>query len=199
MPVVQVHLVRHGESTWNREGRLQGQTIHPPLTARGLQQASAAATTVADLLDAPAMLWSSDLLRAARTASVIGRHLRLPVHHEESLREQHLGTMEGRLARHLRPQPTPSGRHVADVRWGGGESVADVYRRVGRFLRRELASASECGARHLVAVSHGDTIRVATAWLAGRDHRNVDWKPLPNGSVTTVSVDPWCLTRMDGD
>lgn len=149
------------------------------------------------LVDGPAMLWSSDLVRAAKTASVIGAHLRLPVQHDEALREQRLGLMEGRLARELRPEPIPAGMHVADIRWGAGESVADVYRRVSRFLRRELVCelARRHGTRHVVAVSHGDTIRVAHAWLVGRSHRDVDWRNMPNGGVTTVSVDPSRLTR----
>ena len=38
-----VHLVRHGQSTWNVEGRLQGQTVHPELTERGRREAAEAA------------------------------------------------------------------------------------------------------------------------------------------------------------
>jgi broad specificity phosphatase PhoE len=56
------------------------------------------------------------------TASVIGTRLGLPVHHDEALREQSLGCLEGRLARSLRPEPTPPGSHVGDIRWGGGKA-----------------------------------------------------------------------------
>lgn len=190
MPLVRVHLVRHGQSTWNREGRLQGQTIHPTLTELGRSQASAAATTLRGIVDGPAVLWSSDLVRAAQTAAVIGARLGLPVKHDEALREQFLGRLEGRLVRDLRPQPTPPGRHVGEIRWGGGESTADVHRRVGRFLARELGGATlrRRGIPHLVVVSHGDTIRAARAWLLGRDYRDLDWSEVPNGSVTSVDV-----------
>jgi len=193
VPSVHVHLVRHGESTWNRERRLQGQSVHPPLTDLGREQARAAADTLAALLAAdpgPTELWSSDLVRAARTAAVVGTRLRLPVRHDEALREQSLGTLEGRLTRDLRPVPTPTGQHVGEVRWGGGESTADVHIRVGRFLTRELRPPRP-GIRHLVLVSHGDTIRVARAWLLGRTHRELDWDDLPNGSVTTVTARPY--------
>ena len=216
MPATLVHLVRHGESTWNREGRLQGQTIHPALTDRGLGQAAAAAETLAGLLEGrSAVLWSSDLVRAAQTAAVIGTRLGVPVRHDEALREQSLGRLEGKLTRDLRPEPTPPGQHVGDIRWGGGESTADVHARVGRFLTRELSVAAGAGLardqdaealvaaddtgtgaaglgdgiRHLIVVSHGDAIRVAHAWLLGRSHRELDWFPLPNGSVTSVHPD----------
>ncbi|MEO3936935.1 histidine phosphatase family protein [Dermatophilaceae bacterium Soc4.6] len=190
MPTVHVHLVRHGQSTWNREGRLQGQTIHPPLTELGRSQAVRAATTVAGLLDGPAVLWSSDLVRAAKTASVIGTRIGLPVLHDEALREQSLGRLEGRLARSLQAEPTPPDMHVGDIRWGGGESTADVYRRMGRFLEREVPRPTRDSGRgqHLVLVSHGDAIRVARAWLLGRGHRDLHWDSLPNGSVTSVQL-----------
>jgi len=191
VPTVHVHLVRHGQSTWNQEGRLQGQTVHPPLTERGRRQASAAAATVASLVDGPAVLWSSDLVRAAMTASVIGTHIALPVHHDEALREQSLGRLERRLSRDLRPEPTPLGEHIGDIRWGGGESTSDVHRRVGRFLTRELVDPPSWvrrRPRHLVLVSHGDTIRVAQAWLHGRSYRDLGWSELPNGCVPSVTV-----------
>ncbi len=119
------------------------------------------------------------------TASVIGTRLGLPVHHDEALREQSLGRLEGRLARSLTPEPTPPGSHVGDIRWGGGESTADVHRRVGRFLTRELVHPTTW-AQHVVLVSHGDTIRVARAWLLGRGHRDLEWEVIPNGSVTSL-------------
>lgn len=194
MPAIYVHLVRHGQSTWNREGRLQGQTIHPPLTDLGRRQAAAAAATIAGLVNGPAVLWSSDLVRAATTAAVIGTRLGLPVLHDESLREQSLGRLEGRLARSLRAEPTPPDVHVGDVRWGGGESTADVHRRLGQFLDRELPTPTGDAGRgqHLVLVSHGDAIRVARAWLLGRGHRDLDWDSLPNGSVTSVLLNLPC-------
>ncbi len=119
------------------------------------------------------------------TASVIGIRLGLPVHHDEALREQSLGRLEGRLARSLTPEPTPPGSRAGDIRWGGGESTADVRRRVGRFMTRELVHPTTW-APHVVLVSHGDTIRVARAWLLGRGHRALEREEIPNGSVTSV-------------
>ena len=72
---------------------------------------------------------------------------------------------------------------LTTTRWGGGESLRDVYRRIGPFLDRLLADPPSPA---VVLVSHGDTIRVAVAYLRGRGVDGVDWAAVPNGSVTTV-------------
>ena len=184
-----IHLVRHGQSTWNVEGRLQGQIAHPELTPLGRAQAGEAAAVVRKRCagHGPAVrLLSSDLVRAAQTADVIAQRLAVPVELEPALREQGLGRLEGRLTRELTGEPTPEGVDVTEVRWGGGESIEDVHDRLGRLFTRVLPSAEG----DLVLVTHGDTLRVAIAWLLGRSHREVDWDPAPNGSVTTLEVDP---------
>jgi probable phosphoglycerate mutase len=180
-----VHLVRHGESTWNAERRLQGQTGHPPLTALGLQQAREAAVRLRELVAGdPVAVWSSDLVRARQTADEVGTALGTAVRTDPALREQALGTLEGRLPSELAAEPPPPGMELGEVRWGGGESVRDVHARVGAFFDRVLRTAP----RHLVVVSHGDAIRVARAWLHGLSHREVDWTDaLANGGVLTVT------------
>lgn len=176
-----LHFVRHGESTWNAEGRLQGQTAHVPLTDVGRTQAREAADALAcrDVR----LLVTSDLTRARQTADVVGQVLGLTPVLEPALREQSLGSLEGLPAGELVAEATPPGWHVSSVRWGGGESVADVHARVGDYLRRLLADP---GTADVVLVSHGDTIRIALAYLRGYGPREVDWCALPNGSVTTV-------------
>ena len=175
--------MRHGPSTWNLVGRPQGQPVHPPLTDQGRVDAQAAAER---LVGAGAQaLYCSDLVRAAQTADIIGARLGLTPQPDRALREQGLGAMEGRLARELQAEPVPPDRHISEIRWGGGESIADVYTRVGEFFARVLSGRSD----PLVVVSHGDTIRVALAWLEGRSHRDVAWDPVPNGAVITVRAD----------
>ena len=105
-PVV-IHLVRHGESTWNAEGRLQGQVADVPLTHRGRGQARRAAAQLAGRgVDA---LVTSDLVRAAQTAHEVGVATGLVPVPEPALREQALGELQGRLTRDLQTQPPPPG------------------------------------------------------------------------------------------
>lgn len=185
MRPVRLHLVRHGQSTWNAAGRLQGQTAHPDLTTLGHDQARAAAATLTGRVDGTVGLVTSDLRRARSTAGHIATALGvLPVLDPE-LREQALGTLEGRLTAELTPEPSPSGIHLGEVRWGGGESLEDVHHRLAGPIRRARSTAYE----HVVWVTHGDTMRVALARLAGRTHREVEWEPIPNGMVVSVSLD----------
>lgn len=179
-----LHLLRHGQSTWNVEGRLQGQTLHVPLTDMGREQAAAAADLLASRTIAG--VWCSDQLRAIETArAVAGRH-RLTPHQTPLLREQSLGNLEGRLTSELAPEPVPEGVDISEVAWGGGESLQQVHARM-RVLVEELSVAFDPGAE-VVLVSHGDTLRVLLALLDGRGHREVTWEPLANCEIITRTL-----------
>ena len=137
------------------------------------------------------MLVSSDLVRASQTAGIIANALSAaatatlqPVVFTEALREQHLGRLQGRLAKELRPEPVPDDRDISEVRWGGGESLADVHARLRSYFETTLPNAPA----HLIVITHGDTLRVARALLTGKTHREVEWDVVPNGAVVTVPV-----------
>ena len=173
-------LVRHGQCTYNVDGRVPGQA-NPPLTVLGLQQATDAAARLRD--SGARWVISSDLDRAVGTAEVIADALGLPVETDHDLREQDAGDLEGRSYRDLKALDTPPGVHLHDVRWGGGESVSDVHARVRRFFER--LDAREPGA--VVLVSHAHTIQIARAYLAGLSAYDVEWNELPNGGIVTLT------------
>src|SRR5918912_404825 len=90
---LQLLLIRHGETTWNRQGRIQGHR-DSPLTERGLAQARAAAARLArERIDA---LYSSDLVRAQETAHHVAAATALRVRLDEALRERAFGMLEGK-------------------------------------------------------------------------------------------------------
>ena len=85
-------LFRHGETDWNRAGRLQGQT-DTALNATGLTQAQALAERLRPhRLDA---VLSSDLERAWTTARIVAEGLGVPLIAEPGLRETNIGEAEG--------------------------------------------------------------------------------------------------------
>lgn len=183
-------LVRHGQSTWNLEHRLQGQRMDVPLSPLGRTQAEQAARTVAALVLHGTPLYSSDQDRALQTAAPIAAALGVPVHSDPRLREQHLGRMEGLLPSQLVPEPAPKGVNIADVRWGGGESLADVAARSRSFLADLTISNAGRPPEQVVIVGHGDALRVLVALLEGRTHRECDFDlVLRNGDVITCDVD----------
>jgi 2,3-bisphosphoglycerate-dependent phosphoglycerate mutase len=85
-----VYVVRHGQTDWNREGRIQGGTDNP-LNATGLEQAAALARTLADVkLDS---IYVSSLQRAKQTAAALEG--RAPIVAMDELRERNFGKFEG--------------------------------------------------------------------------------------------------------
>ena len=155
LPLTRVLLVRHGQSTWNADGRWQGQE-DPPLSELGEAQAREAAGRL-DRVDA---VWASDLVRARRTAEVIAAARALPVRFDARLRERHGGPWQG-LTRAEIEADWPG--HLTDGRRPDGyEGDDEVSARVLAALG-ELADAHP-DARVLV-VTHGGVVRTVERCL----------------------------------
>lgn len=186
-----LHLVRHGQSTWNVRHLVQGQADEAELTDLGRSQARSSADLLADR---PVhRLITSDLRRAQQTAQVIGQVLGLTPVSTTLLREQSLGEVEGRTteaaaaawervaAAQLDPYGLPL--PVVDVRVPGGESLRDVLARGQAFLALPWVTDATAD---VVVVSHGDTIRVLLAELLGDDFDELTWREVDNGDVHSV-------------
>ena len=89
-------LVRHGETDWNREKRIQGHT-DVPLNDTGIEQATAVANYIAGYERDVAAIYSSDLQRARVTAETIARKYNLAVSADACLREGYMGQAQGLL------------------------------------------------------------------------------------------------------
>ena len=149
-------LIRHGETAWNAEERMQGHE-DIPLNDRGAAQAEALGTRFAR--EPIHALYSSDLTRALDTARHIGEVTGCPVVRDARLRERHLGVLQGVL------------RHAAL------DAVGDVYARyrssdpdyvipggesTRQFAARVLACVDDLVRRHpgetVVVVAHGGVL-----------------------------------------
>lgn len=180
---IHIALVRHGQSTANRAGHVLGRQLSPDLTALGRAQARAAAGRLRDF-NADS-LWSSDMVRALRTAQFIALATGRPVSSTVLLREQDHGAMDGMDAVELAAEPTPPGRDITEIRWGGGESIADVYARVRHFMMVLAARRL----RRVIVVGHSDMLCVASSMLAGRGHRQIVWDRFSHGEVRYAAWD----------
>lgn len=155
-----VLLVRHGQSTWNAEGRWQGHA-DPPLSEFGERQAVDAAARVGQV-DA---IYSSDLLRAHRTAELVAAQLGIePVLVEGRLRERDVGEWTG-LTRSEIEERWP-GWIDAHKSPPGFEDDPSVFARVRHALL-------EMGLRHqggeVLAVAHGGVIRTVERTIGSGD------------------------------
>jgi len=179
--------VRHGESTWNASGLVQGQAEGSILTAKGRREAARAAEQLGSLR--ASAICTSDLERAHETAEIIGHALRLPLRYERSLRERNFGTAQGHPLSELHPafSGMEGGRVVdADARPPEGESLREMYQRVATFMDVAEATAAEGS---VVVVTHGGVIRVAQAYADGIGVDAMEWGAVPNASV-------WRLGRL---
>jgi probable phosphoglycerate mutase len=169
-----IHLVRHGETDWNRELRWQGHS-NVPLNERGRTQARKLADT---LSGTPfAAVYSSDLRRASETARIVADRLSLPVQTDEDLREIDVGSWEGFTLADLEarvPDAVARWEEKGEHGWEDGESHAAMMVRVRNAIG-SIAARHE-GERVLV-FSHGGPIRALKALAAGfdypRDRRSV--------------------------
>jgi probable phosphoglycerate mutase len=179
-----IWLVRHGESTWNALGLIQGHAEGPRLTEKGREQSAAAADGLRD--GAVEAIYASDLERAQETAAFVGSALGLSVQSHPALRERCFGVFEGRPLTSL--DSADSGirddRVVdASVRPEGGESLDEMYGRVGSFVEW-LEEQGHGG--DVVVVTHGGTIRALRAYCAGVPMQELEWDVVRNGSVWGV-------------
>jgi 2,3-bisphosphoglycerate-dependent phosphoglycerate mutase len=179
-------LVRHGESGWNRERLIQGQSrAAPGLTSAGRVDAAVAAGDLAR--SGAAFVLASDLRRAVETALPIAARLGVPLRLEPRLRERLLGAAEGRPSDLVHPNDLGvTGLRITDpdARPPGGESVRQLYDRVTGLLS-ELLSTSP--GRRIILVTHGGPIRVAHAYRVGVGVGEMTWPAVPNGSIMAVS------------
>ena len=142
-------LVRHGETDWNAEGRLQGQTDRP-LSDYGRRQARELAEELAD--EGLEAIYSSDLARAHETAAIVGERLGLAVGLDPDLREKDWGSWEGLTS--------VERDRVEFV----GESTEAHQERMLQALRR--ISERHPGDGRVLVVTHGGSMRrVQTAAL----------------------------------
>ena len=157
MPIVL--LIRHGETEWNRSGRVMGdQPI--PLSETGEQQAR----TCAGILSRTpiAGIFTSPVLRAVQTAEILGHARDTPLHHIPALSEIGVGAWLNRHWKDFAEDPAKREWYTDPdrARPVGGETLREVQRRAVGAIEQALTAAHESP---YVFVSHGDVIRAILA------------------------------------
>lgn len=152
-------LIRHGETDWNRSGRIMGEQPIP-LNATGLRQASELAAV---LREHPlTSLYTSPVLRAVQTTEIVAASRSIAVQEEGRLREIGVGDWAGRFWQELDHEPARLTwyTHPQQARFPNGETLEEVQQRAVSAVQDAL---TQHPAGTLAFVSHGDVLRALVA------------------------------------
>jgi probable phosphoglycerate mutase len=183
--------VRHGESDHNAAGRLVGRS-DPPLTERGVRQASACGRLLAKGTSRgrTALLVTSPLRRAVATAEAVAAELGADVSVDHRLVELDYGELEGVKITDVGPETWSAWRADPSWRPGRGETLLAVHERLSAFCEENAELASHAD---VVAVSHVSPVKAAACWAMGAGPA-VTWRlSLPVASVTRIATKPPAL------
>ncbi len=196
-------LIRHGETSWNAEKRLQGHT-DIPLNATGMLQACQMAQALKDIKLTFDVLYTSDLKRAVDTANAVIELFGVDAVADSELRERHFGVLQG-LSINEAPLKRPDiwQAHIArDLEHDleGGENIQ-------QFALRVQNAMDKIQARHtgktILIVNHGGTLdmmyRIASKQSLSAErvtsvpNASLNWLTHTQGSGWTVGQ--WADTR----
>lgn len=181
-------LIRHGETDWNLEERMQGQT-DKPLNARGIEQAAQLAARLAaeENIDT---IYTSPLSRARVTAEAIGSRLGVAPIIDSRLAERSAGALEGMTLAEIQvnyPQVVRAWREEnVRVLLPGGENQEELHSRVVGFLRMLRSQHAE---KRVAVVSHGGTLSMLLASILDMDINKRFPFRLDNASVSQIDLE----------
>ena len=188
--MARLFLVRHGQTAWNLEGRVQGHT-DIPLNELGRSQMQRLSAKLASVSFAVA--YSSDLSRCSEAARTLLGARDTPRHVMSELREQHYGVWEGLTYRQIEDKyPSLFDRLMTgDSTFAppNGESVDGMLQRV-RGIRDKLSQAADDAGGDALVVAHSGSLRALVVALLDLPAGSVWRFQLDQSGLSVVSVYP---------
>ena len=137
--MIKIYIARHGETTWNVEGRIQGRS-DPGLSPKGHQQSLALLEELKN--QSLSAIYTSNLQRSILTAQPIAHHFGLPIRQESDLDEIAFGVLEGRNLYQFDEVTKNEWERFKDDRFNyripGAENYTDVANRIKPFIDKTL-------------------------------------------------------------
>ena len=190
-------LIRHGETSWNAERRMQGH-IDIDLNQRGQEQAAQLATALKHSGLHFDLLYTSDLLRAANTGKVVAQALNLKAIATPTFRERHYGALQGIKideAPELQPYIWKAycERHP-NHELDGGESIMQFTNRVNSVLN-ELKNRHT--GKTIMVVAHGGVLESIHRFVSKQSLFTERTVSVPNASLNWISHNgnEWSIER----
>jgi 2,3-bisphosphoglycerate-dependent phosphoglycerate mutase len=179
-------LIRHGETEWNREGRIQGH-LDSALTVEGIEQARACAQRLRD--EHFDQTVASDLPRVRHTAELLLEQRDVPIRFDAALRERSYGIGEGLTYAEMDAQHPEFFSRIRttdpDYAVEGSESRRQFHARITTALR---AIASQHAGQRVLVVTHGGVLGVVYRWLNGMHISSPHKVEIPNVAYNRVSM-----------
>ena len=193
MQATRIIAIRHGETAWNVDARIQGH-LDIPLNDLGLWQAGRAGAALAG--ESLAAIYSSDLARAHATAQAVAQTTGATVYPDSGLRERSFGNFEGRTFKEIEIE-----RPEDALRWrkrdpdfvpeGGGESLAMLKHRIQHTVDR--LAAQHIG-QQIALVAHGGVMDVLYRLATHQDLQAPRTWELGNAAINRLLWTPEGLT-----
>ena len=176
-------LVRHAESNWNREGRIQGDSDLARLTRRGLSQARLLKKRLALMkIDAA---YSSPLCRAMETTKIIAP--RIQIRTEKGLKERHFGRLEGRMMEDVEKEDMEAVEYFRSTRNFPYKDVETVERMAERGLKALKKIAKANNGKTILVVSHGGIIKAMLRKILSNPHPYKKGMKQANCAINVIS------------
>jgi 2,3-bisphosphoglycerate-dependent phosphoglycerate mutase len=182
--ITRITAIRHGETAWNVDTRIQGQ-LDISLNGKGHWQAEQAGIALGgEQIDT---IISSDLARAYETALAVAKHHGLTVQTDRGLREREFGVFQGKtfaeIEAELPDQALAWRKRVPDFSPEGGESLLVFRQRVRGCLN---ALVAQYAGQHIVITSHGGVLDVLYREATGLDLQAPRTWQLGNASINRL-------------
>lgn len=186
--VTKILLIRHGETEWNREIRIQGNK-NSPLTDKGIKQAHDAEEKL-NKIDIDAV-YSSPLERAFKTAEIIVKNRNQKIIKRDNLREINFGPWEGKTKKEIKSSDPCEYYNFINkpdqFSLNGAETCFDVQKRIVSEINNIFENNT---GKTILVVSHGISILTAALYFSGQSLSDLNSSyTLSNGEILLIKKD----------
>jgi broad specificity phosphatase PhoE len=177
---ISIYFVRHGETVWNAEKRLQGQ-LDSPLTNNAIQQIQSLLPELKKY--SISQILTSPLGRATSSAQIIAEHFNMTLKVINDLKERHFGDWQGELFEKLKSKELFSFvlLRVNAIKPKGGETGLNCAKRMANYLMNQMEHQSF---NHSLIMTHGEILRCFLSQLSSFTNEDNDNEPFNADTYT---------------
>ncbi len=182
-----LYVVRHGETDWNKIQRLQGNK-DISLNKNGIEQVKNIREEIKNYkID---LIFCSTLKRAKQTADIINEYLNCEIIYTDALKERYYGNFEGttknEYTKDIKIQSGLIFNYNVNIKYKGIEPIKDFCNRVWNFLDVLKTKYND---KNILLVTHGGTIAIINTYLNGLDENgNINYLDIKNAKILKYTL-----------